>query len=356
MIGMRGIGLILVTAGAGLVAAPAAARSAEGELSDQQVLEILTCEQPRDRAIRRALEWLRDQQEEDGSVQGKYKTAMTSLAITAHLAAGIAFDDPRHGPWLRKSIRYVLGQQQDSGYFGQKDSSAMYGHGITTLMLAEALGMLREGELEEDVRKALERAVAVTVNAARVKKSPQHAGGWRYTPTAQDSDLSLSGWQLMSLHASQQVGITVPEEVIRNAVAYARRNTGEDGRVGYQGVGDNEALRGLGMLCFAVGGQEKDKIVDRIGERIQSDPVEWKGNWLFYRSYYDAVGMSRARPELWASYSKVLEKVFIDNQKKDGSWPIPPGNNDGNHGGVYRTSLAVLVLTVDRHVLPAYQR
>ncbi|MHC4916109.1 MAG: prenyltransferase/squalene oxidase repeat-containing protein [Planctomycetota bacterium] len=160
----------------------------------------------------------------------------------------------------------------------------------------------------------------------------------------------------MSLHAAQQVGITVPEEVIRNAVAYAKRNTGKDGRVGYQRVSDNKALRGLGMLCFAVGGQDKDPVVDKIGERIQGDPVEWKGNWLFYRSYYDAVGMSRARPEMWKKYSKVIEAVFVDNQKKDGSWPTPPGNNDGGHGGVYRTSLAVLVLTVDRHVLPAYQR
>jgi hypothetical protein len=160
----------------------------------------------------------------------------------------------------------------------------------------------------------------------------------------------------MSLHASQQVGITVPEEVISGAVAYARRNTGDDGRVGYQGVNDNRALRGLGMLSLAVGGQEKDRIVDRIAERIQNDPIEWKGQWLFYRSYYDAVGMSRARPERWKRYSKVIEGVFVDNQKKDGSWPTPPGNNEGGHGGVYRTCLAVLVLTVDRHVLPAYQR
>jgi hypothetical protein len=326
------------------------------ELTDQEILETLTREQPRDRAIRRALTWLRGRQDADGSMKGKYKTAMTGFAIMSHLAAGVTFDDPKHGEWLRKAVNFVLKQQDGNGYFGRKDSSRMYGHGIATLTLAEALGMVRDEELEEQIRRALERAVAVTVNAAKVRKSARHAGGWRYDPKARDSDLSLSGWQLMSLHAAQQVGITVPGEVIKNAVKYAKRNTGKDGRVGYNGRGDHKALRGLAMLCFAVGGEEKDEIVTRIGERIQRDPVTWKGSWMFYRAYYDAVGMSRARPEMWKKYSKVLEKVLVNNQKKDGSWPTPPGNNEGRFGAVYMTSMAVLALTVDRHVLPAYQR
>jgi hypothetical protein len=327
-----------------------------GELSDKEILEVLTREQPRDRAIRKALVWLRSQQQADGSMRGKYKTAMTSFTIMAHLAAGVTFDDPRQGKWLRKSLGYVLKRQDAKGYFGRSDNSRMYGHGITTLMLAEALGMVRQEELEEEVRKSLERAVTITVNAAKVKKSAQHAGGWRYSPTSRDSDMSLSGWQLMSLHAAQQVGITVPEDVIKNAVKYAKRNTGKDGRVGYQNTSEHKCLRGLSMLSFAVGGEEKEKIVSRIGERIQRDPIAWKGQWVFYRAYYDAVGMSRARPKMWKKYSKVLEKVLVDNQKKDGSWATPPGNNEGKYGAVYRTSMALLALTVDRHVLPAYQR
>lgn len=328
-----------------------------GEMTDQEILETLTRDQPRDRAIRRALKWLRSQQESDGSMKGRYKTAMTSFAIMSHLAAGVTFDDPRHGAWLRKSLKYVLKQQDGTGFFGRKDGSQMYGHGITTLTLAEVLGMVRDEEIEEDTRKALERAVAVTVNAAKVKKTAHYAGGWRYTPTYTNSDLSLSGWQLMSLHAAQQVGITVPKKIISGAVGFAKRCTTKDGRVGYQKRGgDSRALRGLAMLCFAVGREEKDEVVTRIGERIQRDPIAWKGGWVFYRAYYDAVGMSRARPEMWKKYSKVLEKVLVDNQKKDGSWPTPPGNNEGSYGAVYKTSMAVLALTVDRHVLPAYQR
>ncbi|MHC4251976.1 MAG: prenyltransferase/squalene oxidase repeat-containing protein [Planctomycetota bacterium] len=333
---------------------PASAR----ELSDQEVLEILTTEQPRDRSIRKALEWIRKQQIEDGSLSKRqHRTAMTSFGVMAHLAAGHTFEDHEFGEWMVKSLRFVLKMQDKAGYFGRTDNSRMYGHGVTTLMLAEALGMVEDPELEEAVRKALERAITVTINAARVKKNSRDRGGWRYNPDARDSDLSLSGWQLMSLHAAQQVGITVPKEIVKNALDYAKRLTDSDGKVGYDGRGqDKPALRGLGMLCFAIAGEVESDTVTRIAERIQRDPIDWRGPWFFYRVYYDAVGMSRARPDLWEQYSERLEGILIKNQKDDGSWPSPPGDNERSHGPVYVTSMAVLALAVDRHVLPVYQR
>jgi len=329
------------------------------ELSDAAVLEMLSAEQPRDVAIRKGLSWLRDQQLVDGSlVDGKNSTALTSMAIIAHLAAGHALHDPAHGPWLQRSLRYVLAMQSDNGYFGKKDHSRMYGHGITTLMLAEALGMCGDIELEERMRLALERALTVTVAAAQVKKSGQHRGGWRYQPHEKASDLSLSGWQLMSLHAAQQVGISVPEKVIEQACDYGKGLVSKDGKVGYSKKGqDHHALRGTGLLCFSIAGEQDNALVDRIRDRIIKHPIEWKGPWLYYRAYYDAVGLSRTRPDAWNDYRLELERVLVEHQHADGHWPGPPGDNEMKHGGpVYTTAMAILALAVDRHVLPAYQR
>ena len=74
----------------------------------------------------------------------------------------------------------------------------------------------------------------MTIAAARVKKQGHARGGWRYNPNDGNSDLSLSGWQLMSLHAAQQVGIPVDEDVVKGAVEYAKRLTTSDGKVGYE--------------------------------------------------------------------------------------------------------------------------
>jgi len=349
---MRAIIVILVAC---LGLAPALAPGAE--LSDQQVIDLLAAERPRDVAVRRALGYLRGLQTPRGAVGGDYPTALTALAVLAHLAAGHTPDDLQHGPWLRTSLAYVLDQQEDSGYFGKADNSRMYGHGIVTLMLAETLGMCRDDDLDERIRAALERAVVVTINAAQVVKGGGHEGGWRYQPNENVSDLSLSGWQLMSLHATQQVGIRVPPAVIANGVAYARRLTSADGKVGYQNPGsDHAALRGTAMLSLAIGGQGDAPEVARIADRIRSDPIAWQGPWFFYRCYYDAVGLARAAPRVWADYAPKLEATLVEHQNADGSWPTPPGDNEGGHGQAYRTSLAVLALAVNRHVLPAYQR
>jgi hypothetical protein len=327
------------------------------ELSDQQVLETLTTEAPRDVAIRKGLEFLRARQKPDGSVSDTIPAALTSLSVMAHLAAGITPDDAQHGPWLRRAIGYVLSRQDENGYLGSRDGSRMYGHGISTLMIAEALGMCRDDELDERLRAALEKAVAVTVGSAKVPKDPAYAGGWRYTPEDRASDLSLSGWQLMSLHAAEQVGVAVPPEVVSAGVGFAKRVTTPDGKVGYDHAGDDHPpLRGLSMLCYAIGRDLDAKEVACIAERIRAEPLTWPAPWLFYRAYYDAVGMARAAPEQWDLYSPGFEKVLIEHQNADGSWPAPPGDDEGQFGPVYLTSMAMLALAVQRHVLPAYQR
>lgn len=327
------------------------------ELSDQDIIQVLTVEQPRDRAIRKGLAFLRTQQAHDGSVGSNVRTAMTSLAVMAHLAAGITPDDPEFGDWMHKCLQFVLAQQDENGYFGQIDGSRMYGHGITTLMIAEALGMCRDEDIDERLRNCLEHAVAVTVNAAKVHKVPGHEGGWRYQPGEDHSDLSLSGWQLMSLHATQQVGITVPEAVIMGAVNYAKHLTTAEGKVGYDNPGeDHPALRGLALLSLMIGHLQDAPELQRVVARIQADPISWQGQWFFYRVYYDAVGMSRAAPDQWDVYGKHIEKMLCEHQNQDGSWSTPPGGNEGDQGPVYQTSLALLALAVNRHVLPAYQR
>ncbi len=357
-----------------LVCVCAASRPLDGtELSDEQIIARLEAEQPRDRAIARALDWIRDQQRENGSLWKKRKhgAVMTAFGLMAHLAAGTTFHDVEHGPWMLRSLRYLLTMQSPDGYFGDKDQSRMYGHGIITLTLAESLGMFAETApvaadlvpdrkpLAEQVRIALEKAVARTVWAVtEVKKKKQHRGGWRYEPDARDADLSLSGWQMMSLHACQQIGITVPEGVINAAADYGKRLTTKDGKVGYNSRGgDHPALRGLGMLCFAIAGNEEDELVDAIATRIGKLPISAKGGrWFFYRAYYDAVGLSRARPEAWEAYRPVLERVLLDLQHDAGYWRTPPGGNEGSYGRIYTTAMAVLALAVERHALPVYQR
>ena len=330
----------------------------ETPTEDQRILATLRQDNPRDQAVDAGLRYLRDQQTVRGAVGKRYPTALTGLAVMAHLAAGVTPADPEHGEWLRRGAEFVLSQQDADGYFGRSDGSRMYGHGIATLMLAELLGEATGDRLEERVRTALEKAVRVTVAAARVPKDDRNRGGWRYEPDSRDSDLSLSGWQILGLHATQQVGITVPPAVVEAAIEYARRLTDDEGRVGYTSPHDDRpALRGLALLCLMLQGEDVPPEVARVVARMQEDPIRWeRGQWLYYRVYYDAVGLSRAAPDSWRTYGSALESMLLERQQADGSWPTPPGSNEGGEGPEYRTAMAVLALAVDRYVLPAYQR
>jgi hypothetical protein len=327
------------------------------DLTDKEVIKRLSADEPRDKAIRRALEFIRSQQRPDGAVGEHLQSVLTSMALMAHFAAGHPPSDKQHGPWIRRSIQFVISRQNQAGYFGESDGSRMYGHGICTLMLAEALGMSRDDELEETIRRALKRAVLVTVNAALVPKPALHAGGWRYTPDATDSDLSLSGWQLMSLHAAQQVGMDVPSEVVEGAVKYARRLITDDGKVAYQNPGeDRPPLRGLALIALVIGKKEKDPVVKRIAARIVGDPIAWKGDHFYYRAYYEAVGLSRAASDEWEKYLPTYEAVLLPHQRADGAFdPSVDGEAQGA-GPVYASSMAIMALAVQRYVLPAYQR
>ena len=112
----------------------------------------------------------------------------------------------------------------------------------------------------------------------------------------------------------------------------------------------------MALISLVIGHQADDPEIGKVVARIHADPITWQGQWFFYRLYYDAVGMARAAPDQWEAYGAKLEKMMVEHQNQNGSWPTPPGGNERDQGPVYCTSMALLALTVNRHVLPAYQR
>ena len=105
----------------------------------------------------------------------------------------------------------------------------MYGHGITTLCLTEMMGMAVSKRQEARIRSVAQKAVTLIMRSQRVRKSnPKYRGGWRYTPDAHDSDLSISVWQLMALRSAKNAGLEVARKrsrrryVISSVVTFPR--------------------------------------------------------------------------------------------------------------------------------------
>ena len=62
------------------------------------------------------------------------------------------------------------------------------------------------------VRQTLEKSVKLILDAQnRAGKEALNQGGWRYQPDSIDSDLSVTGWQLIALQAAKDAGVEVPQ-------------------------------------------------------------------------------------------------------------------------------------------------
>lgn len=334
-----------------------------------------------DESIEKAIGYLLSQQKEDGSIHDrKYQTTMTSLSIMALFAAGHMPDDKtKEGEVMRKALEFVLRDDRlenvndkdlvKSGYFGQRDGSRMYGHGIITLMLGQAVGMGLDEEQDRRIRARLEKAVELILWSQGRKKPDNlnHYGGWRYGPTSADSDLSATIWQLLALRAAKNAGLDVPKEAIDKAIGYVKRcyhsSRDKDGKptnmksaCSYQpGRGPSYASGAAGLLSLQVCGEYEAPEVKGSADWLRDHKLNYRTAFFFYGTYYYAQGMYQRGGEYADHAKQKVEGILLKEQQGDGSWQAH-GGHEKTAGKVYTTSMAVMSLSVRYHYLPIYQR
>ena len=317
---------------------------------------------PSDAAIHREFEYLRSAQRPDGAWEsGGFgpATSVTSLAVMAFLAAGHVPDEP--GPYRELDqcgIRYVLDHQRANGVIASNSSDGpMYCHDISTLMLAEIIGMIDDAEIAEQARDALSRAMKLILWGENRPTDRNHAGGWRYQPNSDDSDISVTGWQLMGLRAAKSAGCEVPSQSIDRAIDYLKRcAVVREGGFAYQpGGSPNNPRTGTGILALEICGEHLTKEAVAGAEYLLKHPPKWSSTSFFYEVYYGSLAMFQMGDKYFLSYRPKLVSILHGHQGKDGSW-LSDDAHDRTGGRNYCTAMAVLALTVEYRYLPIYQR
>jgi hypothetical protein len=312
-------------------------------------------------AMRRALEYLKANQKPDGAWEAAFgkATSVTSLAVMAFLACGHVPGEP--GPYrdtVERGVRFVLNSQRPNGMLVASTSHGpMYCHGISTLMLAEVVGMMPDSALADDTRKALAKAVSLILKAQGIGKNRDNAGGWRYQPNSVDSDISVTGWQLMALRAAKSAGCAVPAANIDRAVNYLKLCAVKDGGgFGYQpGGGPNNPRTGTGILALEICGEHLTPEAVAGAEYLLKHDPSWSSQYFFYEVYYCSQAMFQVGDRYFRKYYPKLLNVLVAHQDPDGSWLSGDGN-DRSGGRSYCTAMAVLALAVEYRYLPIYQR
>jgi hypothetical protein len=339
-----------------------------------------------DAAVARALIWLGTQQKPDGSFPSldRGQPGVTSLCVLAYLAQGHDPGDGEYGRQLDRATDFILSCQKENGLLtldgpeGAEITSdvdnlvgeaAVYNHAISSLALSEMYGM-GEPVRADELRGAIAKSLRATLDMQRwPKQLPGDRGGWRYVTDdgPKDSDLSVTGWQLMFLRSAKNAGFDVPQQPIDEATRYVRRTfNSEDGTFTYTIAPEHHRSRGMagaGILALAHAGFHNSREAQRAGEWLLQhtfDEYNGNGGMIVDRYHYSLFNASQAMYQLggrfWEQFFPRTVKAILDHQQPDGSWDAESFQRDRPFGNSYTTALVVLSLSAPNQFLPIFQR
>lgn len=344
-----------------------------------------------DAAVERALAWLAGQQQANGSFPTLEtgQPGVTSLSIMAFVSHGHVPGEGRYGMQLERAIDFVLSCQKQNGLvtlLGPEGSlvnrhvpdheigiCAAYNHAISSLVLSETYGMSR-AERARRIQLTVERSLRVSLAMQRwPKDNADDCGGWRYIDDTDgvDSDLSVTGWELMFLRSARNAGFDVGEKPIADAIAYVRRcYEPQLGTFEYaNGPADDQSrcMAGAGILALAHAGHHQSTEAQQSGRWLLAHDftdynvlIPFNQGWVHDRYHYglfnSCQGMYQLGGEYWKQFFPPTVATLLEHQQPDGSWPSDSHWHDGQFGNAYTTALVVMTLGAPNQLLPVFQR
>jgi len=326
-------------------------------------------------ALIRALDWLASKQQKDGSWSG-YETAFTGLSLMALIGAKCVPKD--YSTNIKPAVQYLKsiykpsskypeGSKDAAYYGGQLGTDAMYEHAIATLGLIEALVDLNDSSLEPIAQDAINLIIRSQNTEHKpetlggpLKADSQYYGGWRYNPSSNSSDLSVSGWQILALKAAVNAGFVVPDYVFPSAAKFVRSLQGKsDGSFRYDAPGDSGdscARAGMGALSLQLSGFPQDPAVPPALRFMQDYAPRWNveqpgGGYAFYYWYYGTRAMFLSGGDDWRIWKDWMCRFLVDHQNQDGSWK---GTGSEDNLEIYRVALGALMLEFCCGHVPIY--
>jgi hypothetical protein len=304
------------------------------------------------RGLRQGLEFLASRQSQRGDfgTDGyRANVAVISLAGMAFMADGSTPGRGNFGRQVSLALDYVLRHVQSSGYvIATRNTShgPMYGHGFSTLFLAEAYGMTHHGH----VREKLSQAVKLIID------SQNEDGGWRYEPQSREADISVTICQVMALRAARNAGLFVANDVIERCNDYVKRCQNPDGGFSYQLPNRESAFprSAAGVVALnSAGIYEGEEIRRGLEYLMQFLPGQQQlpmDNYFYYGHYYAVQAMWQAGGEYWKRWYPAIRDQLLSRQRSDGSW------FDQQICAEYATAMACLILQMPNNFLPIFQR
>lgn len=308
-------------------------------------------------AVEKALQWLKQTQNADGSWGNGNRGAMTGFALLAYLGRCETPMSIEYGESVLNGIIYLIDLgKKNNGLLSQTTTGhhPVYEHGIATYAIAEAYTFCRQlgikvPELDETTRKAAEIII----------KGQGPTGGWLYGYTAaRGGDNSVGFWQIQALKACQHTGLWEPGDLdrpLRLSVEWLKSVQGTNGAIGYRNSASRSpGLTGGGVLCIQlVEGPRASAARKGIEYIVKNSEFKWEDTSAnLYYHYYNAQAMINYGGKEWDDYNERFRDTLLANQSPKGTWTRSHGNHDATNEHM-ATCLATMMLEVYYRFLPA---
>lgn len=278
--------------------------------------------------------------------------AITSFVLLAFLASGHVPDEGPYGRPVAAGVQFLVDSLQPDGLFHPSTQSQyMYGHGIATVVLAEAYGQSRSPRLREKLGKAVDVIV----------RGQNALGGWRYQPGDRFADISVTVLQVVALRAAQGAGLAVPKQTIDRAVEFVRKCYDKDsGGFTYMANqrGGTFARTAAALYSLQVCGRYDDPLTAPAVKFLQARRAE--KDWYTYGHLYAAAALSMVGGEAWSDWYPHIRGVLVGAAVREGDlvhWETTLDREA--HQSVSRiwcTAVYAAILAVPHHYVPLWQR
>ncbi|MHC4781162.1 MAG: hypothetical protein ACYTFG_21520, partial [Planctomycetota bacterium] len=238
-------------------------------------------------AVEKALGWLSETQNSDGSWGKKYPVAMTGLSLLTFLGRCETPDSPVYAETVINASTYLMDKAlQNGGKMMSPGGKLAYEHGIATYALCELFTLSRRGKHQiPELRGVIDKAVPIIISG----QNPN--GSWLYAYEKGRSDTSVSGWQIQALKAAKNTGIEMPglDESFEKSMSFLLSMQGPKGGFGYTEARreDRPSLSGVGVLGLQFGDRGgTDEVKKGLEYILGSHKSMSYRNINFYDWYY----------------------------------------------------------------------
>ena len=161
---------------------------------------------------------------------------------------------------------------------------------------------------------------------ALIERTQSPKGGWRYGPSPDNQDLSVTVMQIVALRAANNAEIPVSQKVIDNAIAYVKSCTYPGGGYGYEGPGQGGPTSAAGVLSLQLLGKADDPGIPKAMEYLKSfvrpsAKEQWENHGLgyfFYFHYYAMQAHYQFGGALWNDWHpKVRDALLLKQNAED---------------------------------------